>query len=140
MQVLPPPKVKKRADLHERDFRLTMMMKLSVFEISEKTPHFQTGFRVDLGSPFVHLTKFHRFSASFFGARLFILAISAPDSSILLQFDKNAPSSKRVANFENLSLSRPPRTTRLSWPLARNGPGPTKWAKKNCQAHIFLSG
>ena len=53
-----------------------------------KSLQIQASFRVDFGSPFVHLTKFHRFSASFFGARLFILAISAPNSSILLQFDE----------------------------------------------------
>ena len=32
------------------------------------------------------------------------------------------------------------RAPKLNWPLARNGPGPTKWAKKICQGHIFLSG
>ena len=105
-----------------------------------KPPQIQPSFRVKIGSPFVHFTNFHRRSESFFGARLFILAISAPDSSILFKFDPKRTFLKKVAFFENLSLSRPPRTTRLNWPLARNAPGPHQWAKKICQGHMFLSG
>ena len=105
-----------------------------------KPPQIQPSFQVDFGSPFVHLIKFHRLSASFFGARLFVFDISTPDRPIWVQIDPKRTFLKKVANFENLSLSRPPRTTRLSWPLARNGPVPTKWAKKSCQGHIFLSG
>ena len=40
-----------------------------------KSSQIQCSFRVDFGLPFVHLTKFHRFSASFFGAHLFSFTI-----------------------------------------------------------------
>ena len=52
-----------------------------------KSPQIQPSFRVDFGSPFVHLTRFHRGSESFSGARLFTIAILVPDSTMLLRLD-----------------------------------------------------
>ena len=40
-----------------------------------KSLQIQPGFWVKIGSPFVHMTKFHRFSGSFFGAHLSSIAI-----------------------------------------------------------------
>ena len=45
------------------------------FQNHTKSLQIQPSFRDVLGSPFVHLTKFHRCSASFFGAHLFSIAI-----------------------------------------------------------------
>ena len=60
-----------------------------------KSHQIQPSFRVDFGSPFVHLTKVHRGSEHLIGARLFILAISAPGRQMLLQFEQKTHLSKK---------------------------------------------
>ena len=56
-----------------------------------KSTQIQLSFRVDLGSPFVHLTKIHRFSGSFFGAHLFSLAIRTHVSMVCTELPKMLP-------------------------------------------------
>ena len=56
-----------------------------------KTYQIHFGFGIDLGSPFVHLTKFHRFSGSFFGAHLFSIAIWTHNTMVPMKLTKMCP-------------------------------------------------
>ena len=57
---------------------------------------------VDFGSPFVHLTKFHRFSASFFGAHLFSFAIWVHIRTVSSKMTKTFPTYTVHPDFPNV--------------------------------------
>ena len=56
-----------------------------------KSTQIRPTFRVVSGSPFVHLPKFHRFSASFFGAHLFCIAIWTHNTVVSSKLGKMLP-------------------------------------------------
>ena len=56
-----------------------------------KSLQIQPSFRVKIGSSFVHLTKFHRRSESFFGARLFSFTIWTHIPMVSMKLAKMCP-------------------------------------------------